>query len=440
MGLGATRMAPNGNIVEPRGAGTASTVRLPPVGFWSYARQDDQLSAGRLSALRALLMHELQQQYGREPIRLFQDANTIPHGSDWEKEIKKALHTATFFIPIVTPNFVQSEWCCREVELFMERERQLGTLHPELAGTSRIFPILFIGVDDVDPENPEMLAALQKLQWFDFRPFRHRDFGEADVREALSDLAGNMRSLLKRKVAPPAADPPPPAEPPAEPASETAAPTVRDRRREADQVEARAARLAAAGEAERRRAEAEEEAKAEAERERQAAKRVAADAVRSAAFAEKAAVDAPGVRPWRPWLLLGLAGAAITAAIVLFSGLLKAPEPSTPPSSSAPAALSGGPASVTAPASPSEPDRSWLRGRWCVVDPSTRAVTSLAWTISEQGGRIITVYPGGRQNEPIRSTSEGGIRTETATYARDRHGHSVTVDEPGFVTRLERCR
>ncbi|HEV7659198.1 MAG TPA: RodZ domain-containing protein [Allosphingosinicella sp.] len=216
-------------VVDDRERARAAVTagRLQPVGFWSYARQDDQLAAGRLSALRALLMQELQQQYGREPIRLFQDANTIPHGADWEKEIRKALDIATFFIPIVTPNFVQSEWCCREVELFMERERQLGALHPELADTSRIFPILFIGVDDVDPENPEVLAALQKLQWFDFRPHRHRDFGEAGVREALSDLAGTMRSLLRRKVAPPAADPPPAPPPlPAEPTAEAPAPTV----------------------------------------------------------------------------------------------------------------------------------------------------------------------------------------------------------------------
>jgi F-box protein 11 len=184
-------------VVTDPGASTPAPARLPPIGFWSYARQDDELSDGRLSRLRMLLVQELQQQYGREPVRLFQDAQTIPHGSDWEEEIRKALDASTFFIPIVTPNFVQSEWCSREVELFLAREEALAERHPDLRGKSRIFPILFIGVDDVEPENPAAFATLQKLQWFDFRRFRHRSFDDANVREAIAELAGNMRALLR---------------------------------------------------------------------------------------------------------------------------------------------------------------------------------------------------------------------------------------------------
>jgi serine/threonine protein kinase len=174
--------------------------RLPPVGFWSYARQDDALSQGSLTALRALLARELQQQYGREPVRLFQDMNAIAHGSDWEREITKALDQSTFFIPILTPNFIQSEWCCREVELFLAREAGLRSSHPDLADSSRIFPILFIGIDDVEPEDPAILAALEARQWFDFRHYRHRSLDEPEVRESLSRLAANMRALLKTKL------------------------------------------------------------------------------------------------------------------------------------------------------------------------------------------------------------------------------------------------
>ena len=34
--------------------------KLDPVGFWSYSRQDDEHSGGRLSQLRARLSSELQ--------------------------------------------------------------------------------------------------------------------------------------------------------------------------------------------------------------------------------------------------------------------------------------------------------------------------------------------------------------------------------------------
>src|SRR5580765_3853863 len=178
-------------IGEHRGpaglTGAMTTIRLPPVGFWSYARQDDQLSQGKLSSLRAMVLSELQQQHGRDQIRIFQDANTIPHGAAWEKEIRAALGASTFFIPVITPNFIQSDWCCREVRLFLEREAELLALHPELPERSRIFPIHFIDIEDVVPADPVALEALLSLQWFDFRRLRHKSFDDGAVSEALAD-------------------------------------------------------------------------------------------------------------------------------------------------------------------------------------------------------------------------------------------------------------
>ena len=37
--------------------------------------------------------------------------------------IREALNRSTFFIPILTPNFIQSEFCLTEVEIFLEREK-----------------------------------------------------------------------------------------------------------------------------------------------------------------------------------------------------------------------------------------------------------------------------------------------------------------------------
>ena len=213
--------------------------RLPPIGFWSYSRQDDQLSGGKLSSLRALLMSELQQQYGRERIQLFQDVSAIPHGAQWENEIRNALANSTFFIPIVTPNFIQSEWCSREVELFLEREEGLVRDHPGLKPSSRIFPLHLIDIAGSRPHQPAVLAALEARQWFDYRGLRHRRHDDEAVREALAEFAGSIRSVLqlavggrKAPVTPPAdrivASPPPPplattavSEQPTEPLAET---------------------------------------------------------------------------------------------------------------------------------------------------------------------------------------------------------------------------
>lgn len=249
--------------------GSARRVRLPPVGFWSYARQDDYLSQGKLSNLRSLLMFELQQLYGRGEIRLFQDASTIPHGAAWEDEVRDALAQSTFFIAIVTPNFVQSEWCCREISLFLEREKELHRLYPDLDSRSRILPVHYIDVADVEPADPAVLDLLSRLQWFDFRRLRHRDFESEQVREAISELAQGIRNLLNLKVEDPEA--------------------ARERDRVADAERERQAAAAAEQarvEEEARQREAEEQAALE--REAQASRRREAAVDRAEAARKKA--------------------------------------------------------------------------------------------------------------------------------------------------------
>jgi hypothetical protein len=174
--------------------------RLSPIGFWSYARQDDEFSNGKLSSLRAMLRAELQQQYGREPISLFQDVAAIPPGSEWDEEIRNALTKATFCIPIITPNFVESEWCNQEVQVFLERERDIIRQHPELKGRRRVFPINYIDAQDAEPHSPELMKELLRLQWFDLRPLRFKDQRDEAVQLALSRLAATITKLLQAQV------------------------------------------------------------------------------------------------------------------------------------------------------------------------------------------------------------------------------------------------
>jgi len=105
-------------------------------------------------------------------------------------------------VPILTPNFVQSEWCTREVELFLDREAEIARGFAGAEAQGRIFPILFIDVADIEAEKPEILERLQALQWFDFTRFRHRSYDEPAVREALSELALGMQKLLRQKLVP----------------------------------------------------------------------------------------------------------------------------------------------------------------------------------------------------------------------------------------------
>jgi F-box protein 11 len=122
---------------------------LKPIGFWSYTSSDDIASGGRLSQLRLVLAQHLQLRIGREPkVYIFQDVAAIPYGTDWLREIHKALDASSFMIPIVTPAFLQSPMCCQEVMHFRAREAALGR-------DDLIFPLHYIDVDDVDESRPD---------------------------------------------------------------------------------------------------------------------------------------------------------------------------------------------------------------------------------------------------------------------------------------------
>jgi len=191
------------------------TEPLKPTGFWSYTSADDTASRGRLSQLRRLLADALQLRIGRTPkVHIFQDVAAIPHGAYWLKEIHKALADSSFFIPIVTPAFLQSEMCCHEVLHFREREAAVGR-------DDLILPLHYISVDDVDPHRPSevhvpaVLELLRSRQWIDFRTLRFRDPNGEEVALKLDELAGSIRAALRRGGATvtPAKDVPSPREP-----------------------------------------------------------------------------------------------------------------------------------------------------------------------------------------------------------------------------------
>ena len=180
--------------------------RLEPTGFWSYSTIDDHAAEGHLSTLRARLRNALQLNVGRHKVTIFQDVTAIPHGAEWEQEIQKALGNSSFMIPIVTPGFMQSNWCCKEVLRFREREKELGR-------TDLIFPFIYIKTDYIDPNredecySKEVFNLLGARQRFDFSDLRFHDILGRDVNERIGLLANSLNAALRRGAS--AAIPPP---------------------------------------------------------------------------------------------------------------------------------------------------------------------------------------------------------------------------------------
>ena len=186
--------------IFPAGAAIATmTTRLSPFGFWSYARKDDDYSDRRVSQLYDKIRKEVVLDYGRR-VEIFQDTSDITTGAVWEARIRKAISDSTFFIPVITPTFLQRPWCFREVGLFLAREKDLRTRHRELADESLIFPIGYREIREDEALQPELMAILKTRQWIRLEPMLDLDLQAPELRREVRKLVSSISRLLRTPI------------------------------------------------------------------------------------------------------------------------------------------------------------------------------------------------------------------------------------------------
>ena len=76
----------------------------------------------------------------------------IPSASDWERTIREALQSAEWFLVILSPDAIKSEWVQAEVHWAMDHRKE------------RVAPII---IADCDP--PDLHLQLIRYQYIDFR-------------------------------------------------------------------------------------------------------------------------------------------------------------------------------------------------------------------------------------------------------------------------------
>src|SRR5262245_38273785 len=180
----------------------ASLADLPfLVGFFSYSREDDEGSGGKLSKLRERVQEELRGQLGRTKanFKLWQDKVAIAHGELWEETIKKGISESVFFVPIITPTAVRSPYCKIEFEAFLARES-------ELHRNNLIFPILYIRVSELTDNRwrqDQLLAIIGSRQYEDWLDFRHVDPSSTEFARRIEKFCENIcRAMQQSWVSP----------------------------------------------------------------------------------------------------------------------------------------------------------------------------------------------------------------------------------------------
>jgi formylglycine-generating enzyme required for sulfatase activity len=173
----------------------SSLADLPDlVGFFSYSNSDDAHSDGALSLLRQGIRKELRLQLGSD-LRLWQDVDAIPLGAQWDGEIRKAIAESAFFIPIVSPAMLNSDYCGMEFDAFLDREAALGR-------GDLVFPILYIPVSGLtktdQPGREGVLKIVQARQYADWTGIRQKAVTSEEVKTAVERFCRGVVEALHR--------------------------------------------------------------------------------------------------------------------------------------------------------------------------------------------------------------------------------------------------
>jgi hypothetical protein len=139
--------------------------RVSPVPiFVSYRALDNQLPPERrghgfVDYLLAQLRYELDQLGMRNKI-LWLDRKEIFPGDVWSADLLDALNRAELFIAIVSPNYISSSWCEKELDVMKSRAEMLGAP----AEARRIFRVDKHKVPET--HIPKTLQSIQAVRFY----------------------------------------------------------------------------------------------------------------------------------------------------------------------------------------------------------------------------------------------------------------------------------
>jgi hypothetical protein len=187
--------------------------------FISYAHLDDESflegQKGWVASFHRVLEIRVGQLLGKKP-RIWRDPKL--QGNDYFADtlLAERLPKAAALVSVLSPRYVQSEWCTRELKEFCRLSERTGGLR--VADKARVFKVVKTPVPRA--EHPSELAPLLGYEFFDVEPETGRprelalDFGPEAERRFLAridDLSYDLCQLLGllKNGAPNAAPPAP---------------------------------------------------------------------------------------------------------------------------------------------------------------------------------------------------------------------------------------
>ena len=154
--------------------------------FWSYAHKDNTNSHGAIDTLLNSICCEYELATG-DSLDVFVDKENIAWGDNWKSIIDDAVQHTTFFIPVLTPTYLNRPNCLSELKTAIRRFEEIGM-------QAGIYPIRFVNIDralknHVDKKLAKFLSETQGINFFEIETRNPDDQSyQGIVRKIVSDL------------------------------------------------------------------------------------------------------------------------------------------------------------------------------------------------------------------------------------------------------------
>lgn len=127
-------------------------------GFLSYVRKDNEGYTSVVDELKTALESRFHGSTGRR-LEIFVDRDAIGWGDDWRAKIRESVQAATFFIPVVTMRYFQSDACREELLAFHQYAKELGV-------EALILPLVLDGASKISADDPrEEVRLIERLNY-----------------------------------------------------------------------------------------------------------------------------------------------------------------------------------------------------------------------------------------------------------------------------------
>jgi hypothetical protein len=156
-------------------------------GFWSYVRKDDENAQHHIRDLAGQVKGAFQLLTSEE-ISIFFDRDDLKWGAAWDERIKDSIAGTTFFIPIITPSYLNSAACRAEFLQFWRKVKD--TPLREL-----LLPILYVETPLPEDSDDEIVQAIRATQYVDWSETRLEDERGSVYKKAIRDLGQRLKEI-----------------------------------------------------------------------------------------------------------------------------------------------------------------------------------------------------------------------------------------------------